>query len=284
MPEEVIQQVLAGVHDAGRFSDLVAGYVDITPVQRQTLLETLSVEDRLRRLLVHIQRQIGLVDAQEDIKSQVQEELGERQREMFLREQLKTIRRELGDDNDADDLEDLRAKLAALELPADARREVDRELGRLGRIARESMESQVIRTYLETILELPWSARSDEHLDLAEAQRILDEDHYALGDVKDRVLEFLAVRQLRAGPGGAWGGRADGAPLPPRLQSPRLRRSPATGRRVPSFSSSALRASARRRWPSRSPARWAESMSGFRWAAHVTKPTFAAIAVPMLAP
>ena len=197
LPEEVIQQVLAGVHDAGRFSDLVAGYIDITPVQRQTLLETLSVEDRLRRVLVHIQRQIGLVDAQEDIKSQVQEELGERQREMFLREQLKTIRRELGEDDESDDMDDLRAKLAALDLPADARREVDRELGRLGRIARESMESQVIRTYLEHILELPWSARSEEHLDLTEAQRILDEDHYALGDVKDRVLEFLAVRQLR---------------------------------------------------------------------------------------
>ncbi len=197
LPEEVIQQVLAGVHDAARFSDLVAGYVDITPVQRQTLLETLSVEDRLRRLLVHIQRQIGLVDAQEDIKSQVQEELGERQREMFLREQMKTIRRELGEDDESDDMEELRTKLAALALPDAARREVDRELGRLGRIARESMESQVIRTYLETILELPWSTRSDEHLDLAEAQRILDEDHYALGDVKDRVLEFLAVRQLR---------------------------------------------------------------------------------------
>ncbi len=198
LPEEVIQQVLAGVHEPGRFADLVAGYIDITPVQRQTLLETLSVEDRLRRVLVHVQRQIGLVDAQEDIKSQVQEELGERQREMFLREQLKTIRRELGEDEDGDDLEDLRAKFAALDLPADARREVDRELGRLGRIARESMEAQVIRTYLETVLELPWNARSEEHLDLAEAQRVLDEDHYALGDVKDRVLEFLAVRQLRA--------------------------------------------------------------------------------------
>ncbi|MEZ4412849.1 MAG: endopeptidase La [Gemmatimonadales bacterium] len=229
LPEEVIQQVLAGVHDAARFSDLVSGYVDITPVQRQTLLETLSVEDRLRRLLVHIQRQIGLVDAQEDIKSQVQEELGERQREMFLREQLKTIRRELGEDDESDDLEELRTKLAALELPDAARREVDRELGRLGRIARESMESQVIRTYLETILELPWSARSDEHLDLAEAQRILDEDHYALGDVKDRVLEFLAVRQLRgsetrvreeAGQGGSGAG-ADGPAAPLTTAPPR---------------------------------------------------------------
>ncbi|MEO7986886.1 MAG: endopeptidase La, partial [Gemmatimonadales bacterium] len=132
-----------------------------------------------------------------DIKSQVQEELGERQREMFLREQLKTIRRELGEDDERDDLQELRDKILALDLPAEARKEVDRELNRLGRTGRESMEAQVIRTFLENILELPWNERSKEHLELPEAQRILDEDHYALGDVKDRVLEFLAVRQLR---------------------------------------------------------------------------------------
>ncbi len=197
LPDEVVQQVLAGVNEPGRFADLVAGYIEVPPAQRQILLETLSVEERLRRVLVHVQRQIGVLDAQEDIKSQVQEELGERQREMFLREQLKTIRRELGEDDDRDDLEDLREKLAGLDLPAEARKEVDRELGRLSRIGRESMESQVIRTFLENVLELPWNVRSKEHLDLPEAQQVLDEDHYALGDVKDRVLEFLAVRQLR---------------------------------------------------------------------------------------
>jgi ATP-dependent Lon protease len=197
LPDEVVQQVLAGVNEAGRFADLVAGYIDITPSQRQALLETLSVEERLRRVLVHVQRQIGVLDAQEDIKSQVQEELGERQREMFLREQLKTIQRELGEGDERDDLQELREKLEALDLPAEARKEVDRELNRLTRIGRESMESQVIRTFLENIVELPWNVRSKEHLELAEAQRILDEDHYALGDVKDRVLEFLAVRQLR---------------------------------------------------------------------------------------
>jgi ATP-dependent Lon protease len=197
LPDEVVQQVLAGVNEAGKFADLVAGYIDITPAQRQMLLETLSVEERLRRVLVHVQRQIGVLDAQEDIKSQVQEELGERQREMFLREQLKTIQRELGEGDERDDLQELRESLEALELPPEARKEVDRELGRLSRIGRESMESQVIRTFLENIAELPWNIRSKEHLELHEAQRILDEDHYALGDVKDRVLEFLAVRQLR---------------------------------------------------------------------------------------
>ena len=198
LPDEVVQQVLAGVNDPGKFADLVAGYIDITPQERQILLETLSVEERLRRVLVHVQRQIGVLDAQEDIKSQVQEELGERQREMFLREQLKTIQRELGEDDERDDLRDLKEKITALDLPADVRKEVDREMGRLSRIGRESMESQVIRTFLENIVELPWNTRSTEHLDLSEAQQVLDEDHYALGDVKDRVLEFLAVRQLRA--------------------------------------------------------------------------------------
>jgi ATP-dependent Lon protease len=197
LPDEVVQQVLAGVNEPGKFADLVAGYIDITPAQRQMLLETLSVEERLRRVLVHMQRQIGVLDAQEDIKSQVQEELGERQREMFLREQLKTIQRELGEGDERDDLQELKDQLAALDLPPEARKEVDREFGRLSRIGRESMESQVIRTYLENIAELPWNERSKEHLDLPDAQRILDEDHYALGDVKDRVLEFLAVRQLR---------------------------------------------------------------------------------------
>ena len=197
LPDEVVQQVLAGVNEAGKFADLVAGYIDITPPQRQVLLETLGVEDRLRRVLVHVQRQIGVVDAQEDIKSQVQEELGERQREMFLREQMKTIQRELGEGDERDDLQELKETLAALDLPPEARKEVDREFGRLTRIGRESMESQVIRTFLENVAELPWNERSKEHLELPQAQTILDEDHYALGDVKDRVLEFLAVRQLR---------------------------------------------------------------------------------------
>ena len=197
LPDEVVQQVLNGVNDPGRFADLVAGYIDIGHQQRQALLETLSVEERLRRVLVHVQRQIAVLDAQEDIKSQVQEELGERQREMFLREQMKQIRKELGEEDEADELEELREKLAALDLPAEARKEVDRELARLARIGRESMETQVVRNYLETIAELPWSTRSDEHLDLKEAAEILESDHYALGDVKDRVLEFLAVMQLK---------------------------------------------------------------------------------------
>ncbi|MDQ5856986.1 MAG: endopeptidase La, partial [Acidobacteriota bacterium] len=177
-----------------------AGYIDIPAAERQALLETLSVEDRLRRVLVHVQRQIDVLSAQEDIQEKVKEELGGRQREMYLREQMKAIQKELGEGEGADDesLKELRAKLDALDLSEEARKEVDREWARLTRIGRESMESQVIRTYLETIAELPWNARSEEHLDVQEAARVLDEDHYGLKDVKDRILEFLAVRQLTA--------------------------------------------------------------------------------------
>ncbi|MEX2156591.1 MAG: endopeptidase La [Gemmatimonadales bacterium] len=197
LPPEVVQQVLQGVSDPGALADLVAGHLDIQSLERQQLLETLAVEDRLRRVLVHVQRQIAVLDAQEDIKSQVQEELGERQREMLLREQMKAIRKELGEEDEATDAEDLGKRLAALDLPEAARKEVDRELARLERAGRESMEAQVIRTYLETVAELPWNKRADESLDLKRAEEILEEDHYGLQDVKDQVLEFLAVRQLR---------------------------------------------------------------------------------------
>ena len=198
LPEEVVHQVLDAVTEPGKFADLVAGYIDLPVPEKQGLLETLNVEDRLRRVLVHVQRQVGLLEAQEDIKSQVQEELGERQREMYLREQMKAIQKELGDDDQSKEITELRDKLNKLELPKEARAEVEREVGRLERAGRESMEAQVIRTYLEWIAELPWNTRSDDHLDLNNASKVLDEDHYGLTDVKDRVLEFLAVRQLRA--------------------------------------------------------------------------------------
>ncbi|HJU73608.1 MAG TPA: endopeptidase La [Gemmatimonadaceae bacterium] len=198
LPEEVVKQVLDSAEEPARFADLVASYLELSVPEKQGLLETLSVEERLRRVLVHVERQIGMLEAQEEIKSQVQEELGERQREMFLREQLKAIQKELGDDDQAKELTDLRERFAKLELPKDARTEVERELGRLERSGKESMEAQVIRTYLEWMSELPWNSRSDDQLDLQKASTVLEEDHYGLRDVKDRVLEFLAVRQLRA--------------------------------------------------------------------------------------
>ncbi len=197
LAEDAVRQVLAGITQPGRLADLVAGYIDISQEERQELLETLSVEERLRRVLIHVQRQLEIVDAQADLKSKVQEELGDRQREIYLREQMKAIQKQLGEADDEDDLAELAAKLESLDLPPEGRKEADRELRRLGRFGREAMEAQVIRTYLETVAELPWSERSEERLDQQEAARILDEDHYGLKEVKDRVLEVLAVRQLR---------------------------------------------------------------------------------------
>jgi ATP-dependent Lon protease len=197
MPKEAVQQFLAETKEPGRFADLVAGHLDLKPVEAQRLLESLSVEERLRSVLLHIQRQIDVIDAQESIKSQVQEELGDRHREAFLRQQLKAIQKELGEDGGREDLDELKTKLEELPLPEAARKEVDREMSRLERMGPEGMEAQVIRTYLETICELPWDRRTDERLDINKAGEILEEDHYGLPDVKDRILEFLAVRLLQ---------------------------------------------------------------------------------------
>ena len=197
LPEDLVQQVIASATDPSRFADLVSAYAELPTGERQALLETLSVEERLRQVLLHVQRQIAVLDAQEEIKSKVREELGDRQRETILREQMRAIQKELGEGDEGKETDELAERLAKLDLPEAARKEADRELGRLRRIGRESMESQVIRTYLETLAELPWNQRSEEKLDIQEASRILEEDHYGLEDVKDRVLEFLAVRQLK---------------------------------------------------------------------------------------
>ena len=197
MPKEAVQQFLAETKEPGRFADLVAGHLDLKPMEAQRLLEGLSVEERLRSVLLHIQRQIDVIDAQESIKSQVQEELGDRHREAFLRQQLKAIQKELGEDGGREDLEELKEKLDELSLPETARKEVDREMSRLERMGPEGMEAQVIRTYLETISELPWDEHTDERLDISKASEILEEDHYGLGEVKDRILEFLSVRLLQ---------------------------------------------------------------------------------------
>jgi len=197
MPKEAVQQFLAETNEPGRFADLVAGHLDLKPMEAQRLLEGLAVDERLRSVLLHIQRQIDVIDAQESIKSQVQEELGDRHREAFLRQQLKAIQKELGEDTGREDLEELKEKLDELPLPETARKEVDREMSRLERMGPEGMEAQVIRTYLETICELPWDQRTDERLDISKASAILEEDHYGLGEVKDRILEFLSVRLLQ---------------------------------------------------------------------------------------
>ncbi len=198
IPEPALREALEPVKEPGAFADRVAGYMDLPANDKQFLLETLGVEERMRRLLIHVQRQLGVVRAQQEIQSKVQEKLGERQREVILREQLKAIRKELGEDDKEGDVEELEKRLEDLELPEKVRKEVQRELSRLERIGGEGMEAQVIRNYLEWIAEMPWNKRSEDKLELERAKEVLEADHFGLEDVKDRVLEFLAVRKLAA--------------------------------------------------------------------------------------
>lgn len=197
LPESFVQDILNDVKDPGLLADLVANSLEVEGAEKQEILGTLSIEQRLRQVLLHVQKQIRVLDAQKDIQSHVEKELGQRQREVLLREQLKAIRKELGEDAAADELDELKKRLSELLLPEKVRKDVERELSRLDRMGREGMEAQVIRSFLETVVELPWDTRSDDHIDLEKAAQILDEDHYGLSEVKDRVLEFLAVRQLR---------------------------------------------------------------------------------------
>ncbi|HSR41258.1 MAG TPA: AAA family ATPase, partial [Longimicrobiales bacterium] len=179
--------------------------------EKQRLLEMLDDEERMRECLVSVERELARMDAQEDIQAKVQSELGERQREMLLREQLKQIQKELGEEEERDDVEELKARIAELDLTEEQATEVERELNRLERTSPQSAEYQVIRTFLEWVTELPWNLRTEDKIDLSRSEEILDEDHYGLEDVKDRVLEFLAVRKLqleRAAPDG----RPDGEP------------------------------------------------------------------------
>ncbi|MFV2007464.1 MAG: endopeptidase La [Longimicrobiales bacterium] len=197
VPAEALNQLIQGVDEPGAFADLVAFYLELPTEDKQHLLETLDDEERMRWALVAVERELARLDAQEEIQARVQEELGERQREMLLREQLKQIQKELGDEDERDDVEELRQRVEELDLDETQKAEVERELKRLERTSPQSAEYQVIRTFLEWVTELPWNARSEDEIDLARAEEILDEDHYGLERVKDRILEFLAVRKLQ---------------------------------------------------------------------------------------
>jgi ATP-dependent Lon protease len=197
MPPEALAQIVQGVEDPGAFADMVAFYLETSAKEKQELLELIPVAERMRRVLVGVERDLIRLEAQEQIQQKVQEELGEKQREIVLREQMKAIQRELGEEDEAGDLEELRERVRTLELTDEARHEIERELSRLERANPQSAEYQVLRTYLELLTELPWGTRTEDEIDLVQAEQFLNEDHFGLDDVKDRVLEFLAVRKLQ---------------------------------------------------------------------------------------
>ncbi|ADB53679.1 endopeptidase La [Conexibacter woesei] len=197
LPEE-LHIAIANLDDPGALSHLIASALRIRTEEKQQLLEERDVAKRLRRLSEILARELEVVALGSKIQSQVQSELDRTQREYFLRQQLKAIQEELGEgDEMAAEAEELREQLDELELPEEVRKQVDRELSRLERIPPASAEHGVIRGYLEWIAALPWSERTADNLDLRHARTVLDEDHYDIEQVKDRILEFLAVRKLK---------------------------------------------------------------------------------------
>jgi len=197
LPEE-LQLAAANVDDPAALADLVASALRIPAEEKQQLLETSNVRKRLRKVLGILNRELELMELGSKIQSQVQSELEEGQREFFLRQQLKAIQQELGEgDDEHAELEELRTQLDELGLPEEIDKAARRELSRLEKLPSAAAEYGVIRTYLDWIVTLPWNQLTEDNLDLGRARRLLDEDHYDLEKVKDRILEFLAVGKLK---------------------------------------------------------------------------------------
>ena len=194
LPEE-LQLAVTNIDDPSALSHLIAGALRIPTAEKQELLEETDVTRRLRRLSELLARELEVIQLGSQIQSEVESKMEKGQREYYLREQLKAIQRELGEEDETQaEVNELRERIAAAGLPEDAQKAADRELSRLERLPPAAAEYGVIRTYLEWLVELPWSARTTDDLDIPHAREVLDADHYDLERVKDRILEYLAVR------------------------------------------------------------------------------------------
>jgi ATP-dependent Lon protease len=197
LPEE-LQLAAANVDDPSALCHLVASTLRLKTEEKQKLLELVNVEERLREVSKVLNRELEVFELGTKIQSQVQSEMEKGQREFFLRQQLKAIQDELGEgDPEQAEIDELRERLDELGLPEEADRAARRELARLDKLPSAAAEYGVIRTYLEWIISLPWNDTTEDKLDLAEAQKILDEDHYDLEKVKERIIEYLAVSKLK---------------------------------------------------------------------------------------
>jgi ATP-dependent Lon protease len=196
MPQE-LADALEQIQSPSALADFVASASDLPPAEKQALLETFDVQERLDKVLGHLVQQIEVLRISKQIGEQTQESLQGRQREHILREQLRQIQKELGEgEGTGAEIEELREAIEKAQMPEEAEKQAQKELKRLERTPEASAEHSMIRTYLDWLVELPWSTLSDERIDIAEARRILDEDHYGLPKIKQRILEFLAVRKL----------------------------------------------------------------------------------------
>jgi ATP-dependent Lon protease len=198
LPEE-LEMAAANVEEPGALAFLVASTMRIKTEDKQALLEEADIEQRLRKLTHILARELEVLELGSKIQSDVRSEIDKTQREYFLRQQLKAIQQELGETNEQEaEVNELRTKLDQLVLPDEVRKAAEHELERLSQIQSASAEYPVIRTYLDWIVTLPWGISSDDNLDIAHAREILDRDHYDLEKVKDRILEYLAVRKLKS--------------------------------------------------------------------------------------
>ena len=198
LPPEVLS-VTANVHEPGRLADLIAANLRLRLAEAQELLEIADPLARLRKVDALLRREVDVTAVQAEIQSQAQDEMTRGQREHYLREQLRAIQAELGEsDPRLEEAEDYRAKVEEAEMPEEALAEAMRQLRRLERMHPDGPEAHVVRTYLDWMVELPWSKSSPDRIDLANARAILDEDHAHLNTIKDRILEYLGVRKLRA--------------------------------------------------------------------------------------
>jgi ATP-dependent Lon protease len=191
-----ILMVLEDIQDPGRLSDLIASNLNLKVTDAQAILETLNPVERLNKINSILVRELEILSAQGAFKK---EDTNKSQKENFLREQIKAMKGELGEDEKSDEFAELREKIMAKKMPAEAEKETLKQLTRLERMHPDSSESSIIRTYLEWMIDVPWSENSTEITDLKYAKEVLDEDHFDLNSIKERVLEYLAVRTLKGG-------------------------------------------------------------------------------------
>ena len=186
------------IPEPGILADFIAAHLNLKLEEAQEILETLSVGERIRKLTAFLSRELEVLELGSKIQSQVKQEMDRAQREFYLREQLKAIQKELGElDERTMEINELREKITQAGLPAEAQKEAERELDRLAKMPPAAAEYTVSRTYLDWLISLPWSRSTEDNLDIARAARVLDEDHYNLEKVKERILDYLAVRKLK---------------------------------------------------------------------------------------
>jgi ATP-dependent Lon protease len=197
IPDELVMMAL-NVDDPRQLAYAIATYMRMDLADAQEVLEIDEVKEKLRKLMVTLNRELEVLELGKKIQTEAQTEMTKVQREYFLREQLKAIKRELGEEDEQTmEIEELRQKIEAAGMPEEAEKEAKRELDRLSKLPSAAAEYSVIRTYLDWLVNLPWNKGTEDNLDIARARQVLDEDHYDLEDIKERILEYLAVRKLR---------------------------------------------------------------------------------------